>query len=294
MQEIEHFSPETLDEAAALLMAADTVSPLHAEGTRFAIQVTDGQHPCTCVVDLKRVPELNRLEYDERVGLRIGAAVPYSNILQFPPIRRVYPILADACGPPHLGEAGAHACFGMTLGNASASADIAPSLICLRASSAVFGPHGWSEWGVEGLLTGSTKASIQPGEFIVDLLLPPPPPRSGGAYFRSFLREASDQSAVGIGTLLVMEADLLTCCGGRLVYGTAARPGHRALDAERFLAGKRLEDAIVQEAAALAARNVEGKIDEGMPSRHRLEEIEVLTRGAILKALARTQAVPAP
>src|SRR5574341_738678 len=83
-----------------------------ADGTCLIARVTDGPRPCTFVLDLKRIPELNRLDYDERVGLRIGAAVVCPSILDFPPVRHLYPILADACSPIHPKDAGEHSTFG--------------------------------------------------------------------------------------------------------------------------------------------------------------------------------------
>jgi aerobic carbon-monoxide dehydrogenase medium subunit len=288
MQEIEHFTPETLDEAAALLMAADAHWPAQADGTRLVLQVADSQRPSTFVIDLVRIPELNRLDYDERGGLRVGAALSFLSILEFPPVRRVYPMLADACATSRPEVVTERSTFGVLLGNTRASAEIAPSLICLRGSAAIFGPHGWSEIGIEALLTGSGKARIQPGEFVVDLRIPAPPPRSGGIYLRACSQERTDQLAAGIGAFLVMEADLVTCCGARLVLGTAAgTTALRALETERFLAGKRLDAMVVQEAATLAVRNVHREGKDGAMTDDRLQAIGEPVRRAILGALAR-------
>jgi carbon-monoxide dehydrogenase medium subunit len=244
---------------------------------------------------VKRIPEMNRLDYDERIGLRIGSAVWSPSILDFPPVCRLYPILADACGANPREDAGEHSTFGAILGSAASAADIAPALICLRASTAIFGPHGWSEMGVEALLAGSGMARIQPGEFVVDIRLPPSPPRSGGAYLRSPLQGAANQPPVGIAAFLALEEDRVTCCGARLVLGgVAGAAALRALETERFLAGKRLDDAAVREAAALAARNARRHGREEPLSGARLEAVGALTGRAILEAAARARAVGSP
>ncbi|HSB79550.1 MAG TPA: FAD binding domain-containing protein [Candidatus Methylomirabilis sp.] len=288
MQEIEHFTPETLDEAAALLMAADAPWPALAEGTRLVLQVIDSPSPSTLIIDLKEIPELNRLDYDERGGLRVGAAVCYPSLLEFPPVSRVYPILVDACATNRPDDVREHSTIGGILGNTRASSEIVPSLICLRASAAVFGPYGWSEQGVEALLADSGKARIQPGEFVVDVRLPAPPPRSGAAYLRASSQGAADQPMAGIGVFLVMQEDLVTCCGARLVLGPVAGTPRRVLEAERFLAGKRLEDSAVQEAAILAARSAAQEAEpDGPMTKDCLEAIRGATCRAILEALAR-------
>ena len=286
MRDVEHFAPETLDEAAALLMAAGGGSRPLAEGTDLIAEVTEGRRTLSMVLDLKRIPELNRLDYDERNGLRIGAAVPFPAILEFPPVRRVYPILADGSTPMAPGEILDSATLGASLDHASAGAEIAPPLLCLRASAAIFGPHGWSELAVEALFAGAGRAVLQPGEFVVDVRFPAPPTRSGGAYLRDLSWKRAESAAAGVGAFLVMEQDLRTCCGARLTLcGVVPRP-MRALDAERFLSGKSLEDAVLQEAADLAAGAAS---PIAWPAGDRLDLVKGLTSRALMSALERVR-----
>ncbi|MBI4573475.1 MAG: FAD binding domain-containing protein [candidate division NC10 bacterium] len=282
MKDVEYFTPETLDEAAALLLGLDSRTPPVAEGTDLIAEVTEGQRRLSMVLDLSRIPELNRLDYDERIGLRVGAAVPVPAILEFPPVRRLYPMLADgsASTPP-----------GATLGgNLSPEApcrEMAPPLICLRASAAIFGPHGWSELGVEAVFAGMSRTVLQPGEFVVDLRFPAPPPRSSGAYLRAVDHRNVEAAVAGVGAFLAMEQDLVTCCGARLVLSGVFPTPMRALEAERFLAGKRLEGPVLSEAGALAADRA-GPITGA--ARDRLELVRDLTCRALEEALVRVRA----
>lgn len=286
MTDVEYFSPETLDEAAALLLASESQAPPIADGTDLIAEVGEGQQPVTLILDLKRIPELNRLEYDERIGLRIGAAVPITAILEFPPVRRLYPMLADESTPFFPDGLSNRATLGGNLNPALPSLKMAPPLICLRASAAIFGPHGWSEVAVEALFPAARRMVLQPGEFLVDLRFPAPPPRSSGAYLLARLRERMDSAAAGVGAFLAMEQDLLTCCGARLTLGGIAQSPIRALEAERFLSGKRLENQTVREAAALAAGSA-GSV--ARVAHDRLELVKDLARRAIAKSLERVQ-----
>lgn len=286
MKDVEYFAPETLDEAAALLMAAGGETRPLAEGTDLIAEVTEGRRTLSMVLDLKRIPELNRLDYDERNGLRIGAAVPFPAILEFPPVRRAYPILADGSTSIAPGEMQDRVTLGASLDHASAAAEIAPPLICLRASAAVFGPHGWSELAVEALFAGAGRTVLQPGEFVVDLRFPAPPPRSGGAYLRVLSWQQAKSAVAGVGAFLVMEQDLLTCCGARLSLCGVVPTPMRSLDAERFLAGKPLEDAVLQEAADLAAGSVSPIVRS---AGDRLDLVKGLTRRALVEALERVR-----
>ena len=285
MTEVEHFSPETLDEAAALLLAAGSrIRPL-AEGTDLIAEVSEGQRTLCMVLDLKRIPELNRIDYDERNGLRIGAAVPFKTVLEFPPVRRLYPMLADASAPIGLGQLIDSTTLGGNLGHPSSAAQLTPPLVCLRASAAIFGPYGWSEMAMEALLAGAERIVLQPGEFVVDLRFPAPPPRSNGAYLRAVPRERPD-TIIGVGAFVVLEQDLSTCCGARMSLCGVVPTPTRELEAERFLAGKVLEDAVLQKVGDLVARcvlPVDGSVGESF------HMVEGLTRRAITEALSRVR-----
>src|SRR5512137_2251553 len=182
MTDAETYVPESLDELAALLLAADGPGSPAIAGTRFLAQESGRAGPTAIIVEMGRVPELNRVEFDERNGLLIGAAVSLAVPLRFPPVQRAYAILADSGGPVEPGGAADGRTIGDCLSNAAPRADLTLPLICLGASVAVFGPHGWSEMSVESLCARPKGRALQPGEFIVDVRLPAPSARSGGAY----------------------------------------------------------------------------------------------------------------
>jgi len=284
MTDAEYFSPETLDEAAALLLGAGSQIRTQAEGATLIVEGSEDQRGLSMVLDLKQIPELNRIDYDERNGLRIGAAVPFRTIFDFPPVCRLYPMLADAA-PRGAADVVDQSTLGGNLGHQADAAEMAPPLICLRASAAIFGPYGWSEAATEAWLTSSGGIVLQPGEFVVDLRFPALPPRSNGAYLRKTSQERADTVA-GVGAFMVLEQDLGTCCGARLAVWGAGPTPLRALEAERFLAGKVLGDAVLQKVGNLVAKCALS-IDGRMGARFHL--VEELARGAISEALGRVR-----
>ena len=254
MTDADTYIPESLDEVAALLLAADGPASPVVTGTRVLAQASGPAGPTAIVVDMGRVPELNRVEFDERNGLLIGAAVSLSEPLLFPPVQHAYAILADGRYPAGLDEAVTAGTFGECLSNQAPGADLALPLICLGASVAIFGPHGWSEMSVEALCARPKGRTLQRGEFIVDVRLPAPSVRSGGAYVRAGFGGPPGGS-VGVASFLVMQDDLETCCGARLAVRVDAAQPSRVPDAERFLQGRRLDDISVEEAGDLTAES---------------------------------------
>jgi len=140
------YMPESLDEVAALLLAADGPAPPVVTGTRVFAQARGPAGPTSIIVDLGRVPELNRVEFDERNGLRIGGAVSLADPQRFPPVQHAYALLVDVGYTAGLDRAVAAGTFGECLSSQVPSTDLALALICLGASVAIFGPHGWSRW----------------------------------------------------------------------------------------------------------------------------------------------------
>lgn len=249
MPQHETYTPESLDEVSALLLAAESGTPSLAGGS-ILLTCASSSEPTSIVVDLGRVPELNRLEYDERNGLLIGAVVPLADALRLPTLRHAYAILADSFGrmdeDPTRGRVTIAAC----LSRAEPGVEIVVPLICLGACIAIFGPHGWSETSVEALCARTDGTMLQPGEFVVGARCPGPAARSGGAYVCA-VHGAAEQGAAG--ALLLMQDDLMTCCGARVAVCAAQGQPLRAPDAERFLHGRRLEPWGIEEAGRLAA-----------------------------------------
>ncbi len=288
MEERQEFTPETLEEAEALLLASDAVVRPSSEGTSLVGPARDGERAYTLVLHLDRLAEVNRLDYDERSGLRIGAAVPYATLLEFPPVRRLYPILADGCAALLRAGVAGQATPGGSLSHPPLPPDLAVPLWCLRGTTAILGPHGWSEMAVEALVPTAGRARIQAGEFFVDVHLPAPAPRSSGAYLRSRYegRDLPDGAAVGV--FLAMEEDLVTCCGLRLILCCPPEAPRRIPEAERVLAGRRLQQAVLEEAGILAARS---GIPHGAGRSEPLDPyLARLVRHTILEALTRIRA----
>ncbi len=286
MAATETFTPETLDEVAALLLAADERRRPLARGASLIMQAKDELVPI--IVELAHVPELNRLEYDERDGLFIGAALSLGAALDFPPVQRAYGILADGVLLSAQRNVWAGATLAEMLGSEPPPADLLLPLVCLGATVTIFGPHGWSEIAIEALNTRGDGARLHLGEFIVGIRLPAPSPRSGGAYRRS-TRPKDQGSAVGVAAFLLVQDDLTTCCGARIAMWLPPKISLRALDAERFLRAKRLGEEELRRTGDLVADASGPHLVQPGREREVKQELQELACQAIQEAFERAR-----
>jgi carbon-monoxide dehydrogenase medium subunit len=248
MGRVERFTPESLEELAALLLAVDEGSRPLIHGTELTARISppvDG----SLVLDLSRVPELNRLDFDERDGLRIGAAVSLGQVGAFAPTLSHYRGVADGFADCRRGGDGS-----TTLGEALSRPWATPGailpLLCSQAAVAVFGPYGWSELAIE-VFCQPGRPACQFGEFVAHLGMPAPPPRSAGAYVS---RTEAGGEVRASSVLLAMEDDLATCCGARVLCWAAEGWPERAVESERLLAGRRLDELLLVRAGETAER----------------------------------------
>ena len=95
MKAIDYAAPRTVSEAVALLAEKGDRARVLAGGTDLIVQVREGRRAPDLLVDVKHIPELNELVFDDKTGLRIGASVPCSRIYESAEAKR-YPALIDA------------------------------------------------------------------------------------------------------------------------------------------------------------------------------------------------------
>jgi len=80
LRNFEYYAPHSLIEALSILDNGKEEAKVLAGGTDLLVQMKDGRARPAVIVDMKNIPELNRLECDKDGTLHIGAAVPLSKI----------------------------------------------------------------------------------------------------------------------------------------------------------------------------------------------------------------------
>jgi carbon-monoxide dehydrogenase medium subunit len=279
-------APKTLDEAISLLSQAKGQARPLAGGTDLIAQMKEGRKRPTMVVDVKGIPEVNRLEYVAGEGLHIGAAVPCTDIADYPPVKENYPSIFEAVQLIGSMQIQNRASVGGNLCNAAPSADSAPPLICYGARAVIAGPRGRREVALEEFFRGPGETVLEPDELLVEVVVPPPPANSTSHYLRFTPREEMDIAVAGSGCLIALDPGTHRCTLARIALSAVAPTPIRAREAESLLEGKVLDEELMRQAGELASQASRPITDVRGSAEYRRELVKVLTRRCLRMCLA--------
>lgn len=283
MNNYDYYAPETLGEALSLLDRLKNGVRMLAGGTDLIVQMKAGRMLPSALVDAKHVPELNKLEMGKDGSLLIGAAVPLSRIVAFPPVKQKFEMLYQGCSLIGSVQIRNRATIGGNICNAAPSADSVPPLLCLKAQAVITSSQGARTLPLENFFRGPGICALTPGELLQEIQIPAPLANSSGCYLRHTPRQEMDIAVVGVGSWLRFDQSG-RCDEARIVLGAVAPTPLRVPDAEAVLIGKNIDDNLIQEAAVIAAQAAKPISDLRASIEYRREIVKVLTRRTIKAA----------
>jgi xanthine dehydrogenase FAD-binding subunit len=293
MRDFEYEAPRSLSEAIGLLSRASGRARPLAGGTDLIDQVRTGRLAPDLVVDLKKIPELTRLEFVDD-ALCLGAAVPCYRIYEHERIVREYAALAESCHIIGGVQIQSRASVGGNLCNSGPAGDSIPSLIALDAVCVIAGADGTRQVRAEDFCTGPGTNVLAPGEILVELRFPARPRVSGSHYRRFIPRNEMDIAVVGAAAAVTLDEQRKQFTAARIAVGAVAPKPLFATEASRLLVGRPANDESIAEAAR-AARAIARPIDDMRGTvEFRLHVTEVLVRRVLTEAVARARGASGP
>ena len=288
MRAIEYHAPTTLRDAVAIMAEyGDRASPL-AGGTDILVQLRGGRRNSDCLVDTKKVPELNGIRLDDN-GLQLGAAVPCYQIYQDAAVAAAYPGLIDAAGLIGSIQIQGRASIGGNLCNAAPSGDSIPPVITLGGEAHINGPNGWRTLPAADFCTGPGRNALAEGELLVAIQLPAPAAHSGTAYLRFIPRNEMDIAVAGVSSTVVLDESGRTIRSARIALASVGPTPILATAAGESLAGQAVSDGAIAEAGRLASEAASPITDMRGTIRQRHHLVDVLTRRTLNIAIRRAR-----
>ena len=294
MKPFAYQAPTSIGEAVALLADTSRNARPFAGGTDLLVQLRRGLCEADLLVDVKRIPELNRLSFDLATGLTVGAAVSCAIVCEHPDVRRVYPGLVDAASLIGGAAIQARATLGGNLCNGAPSGDSIPAMIVLGATCTVIGPHGTRTVPAEAFCTAPGQTVLGQGEMLVSIHFPVPPPRSGACYVRLTPRREMDIAVAGAGVWVVLSEDHARVTNARIALAAVAPTPLLATAAGAALIGKAPSEEAFAEAARLAQEAACPISDMRGTAAFRRHLVGVLVRRALHGAAGRAKKSAAP
>ncbi len=280
----DYHAPKTLPEAIALLVRSrDDAKVLSGGQSLLPLLKLRLAQPAS-LVDIGRIPGLEYVREEDGL-LKIGGRTREAALERSEIVRSRYPILADTAAVIADPLVRNLATVGGNLAHGDPANDHPATMIALGARVVATGPGGEREIAVDGFFTGLFSTALARDEILTEIRVPAPPPRSGGAYLK-LERKVGDFATAAAAVQLTLAA------GGEVervgIALTNAGPTPvRAVEAEAYLRGKRLDDATVAAAARLAARAASPTADRRGTVEYKREMARVLTARALRKAAER-------
>ena len=280
----DYHSPKTLSEAFALLAQYGDEAKVLSGGQSLLPLLKLRLGAAGHLVDIGRIPGLEYIR-EEGGFLRIGGRTREAALERSELIRSKYPILADTAAVIADPIVRNLATVGGNLAHGDPANDHPATMLALQAQVVATGPKGERTIPIDKFFTGIFSTALAPGEILTEIRIPVPPPRSGGAYVK-LERKVGDFATAAAAAQVTLGADGTIQRSG--IGLTAAGPTPiEAVEAERFLAGKRPDAAAIREAARLAAGATSPSADRRGTVEYKREMARVLAGRALSKAVER-------
>ena len=256
---MQYVKPQTAQEASRLLAGNAGKARVLAGGTNLLVQMKSGLVTPEIVVDIKHMAEVNEIAAEDG-GFRVGAAVPGQILGAHEGVRALWPGVVEALELIGSTQVQGRATMAGNLCNGSPAADSVPAMVAAGAVARISGPDGTRDCPVEDIPVSPGKTSLEPGEFILSILLPKRPARASDAYLRFIPRTEMDIAVASAGVSLELDEGG-TIRAARVALGAVGPKVALVPEAAEAIVGTRLEDAAI-EALASAARAACNPIDD--------------------------------
>ncbi|MCL5263883.1 MAG: FAD binding domain-containing protein [Chloroflexi bacterium] len=318
LPKFECFYPKTVDEACAFLAEHKDQTRIIAGGTDLVVALKQRRTLPQHLLNLKSIPDLSLISYDQKTGLSIGALATLDDVARNPEIKKLYPSLSQAASRvaapqirnkgtiggnvaldsrcwyynqsefwrstrPACFKAGGDCCYVVKGGKqcySLISADTVPALITLDASVELVSKAGSRVVAVEKLYTGigQTPNVIKADEILTRVLVPASSLK--GVYIKHAYRGAIDFPLIGVAVSLSLNGGN-TVEDVRIAIGAATPAPVRAVKAEAVLKGKALSDELLAEAGQVATKEVTPIVHIFAPVAYKRKMVEVLLKRAV-------------
>ena len=241
-----------------------------------------------CLIDVNSLP----LDYikEEGEGLRIGALTTIERINGSEILTGLFRVLTEASNVFGHRNVRNLATIGGNLCSSVPSADMATPLMVLDSSVHIASLRGERTVPLEEFFVFVRENALEEDEMFIEVQVPPQPARTGTA-FEKIGRTSVDIALVNVAVRLTLGEDDV-CSDVRIALGSVSPTPMRCARAEGLLRERRLDEALIDEAALAASEEIKPISDVRSSAEYRRDASKVLTKRCMLRALERARGGP--
>lgn len=284
MIRFDYLEPPTLNKALALMEKFGEDARVIAGGTSLLIMMRQRLLMPKVVISLAQIPKFDRISFNAKTGLRIGAGARHRDIELSPVIKKYYPILHETfhnVAQPRIRNMGT---IGGNLAMGDPLTDPGASLIALDAEVVLASRVGQRTVRLDEFFIDYYQTALDTSELLTEIRVPPPN-RLGWSHIKFTPRSVEDFATVGVA--LTLRAKGGVCEDVRLGLNSVASTIVHAQQAEATIRGHSINDALLRQMGEVAASETDPVDDNRGSAKYKREMVKVLVRRAAEEALQR-------
>ena len=282
LPDFEYYAPDSLAETCEALNRFGSKARVLSGGTDIISKMKSGLLTPEVLISLKKLEELQVIEYVSGKGVVIGARATHNDLVNSPVLNNKYLSVSEAAHHMASNQIRNIGTVGGNLCNAVPSADLPPILIALGATIKLVGTNGERVMLLEDLFTGPMKTVIAQDEILTEIVIPDQS-STGSNYIKFGLRRSGALAVVGIAVAVTVKEKTIT--EAKITIGAAAPTPMRAREAEDFLRGKMISEQLIAEAGVIASKESKPISDIRGSAEYRRDLVRVFTKRALNKAI---------
>ena len=275
--------PGSVLEASKMLAHLGPDAAIYAGGTELLVVMKERLAHFPHLIDIKRIPGLRDIAYDEeKRELVIGAVARHRDLERSPLVRERFPALADLEAAVANVRVRAAGTIGGNLCFAEPHSDPATLLTALDARLTLTSASGERDLPIVDFFIGLMETARRHDELLTGIAIPEPLANTGIAYERFKLHERPTAAVAAVITV-----DDGTITDAHIVAGSVGERSQRLTQTEALMRGQPVSESLAATAADRIRDEVETTDDAFESEPYKRQLARTVGRRAIATALHR-------
>jgi len=278
-----YVAPLSIQEATSFLNNYKGCCKVLAGGTDLFILLRKGDITTDYVVDLKRILELQKIDYDENNELHIGATCTINSLNNSGLIRKNAPVITEVVKTFANNQVRNRATIGGNIARSSPAGDMLPALLVLDARVRLIGSNSNRTVSLTEFFKGPGENILEEGEILSEVIIPSSNENSTYTAFSKVMRTSADLAKLSLAVYLEIEKGKIH--RPRIAVGAVAAIPMRLSKVEKALDGEEVSVQVIKKAVEYVKEEISPITDVRSTREYRMHVAAVVVRKTLEKAL---------